>query len=178
MNSSIIPRPVSDDEIARAHRLRSERDHTFYRLDDPDTKWVHELGEIAFNVWVNANTSLSVAWNNSIKSERQASFFVGRYTVNVKTAWRGSVPVLHDGVGVAVKDTERNVDYLFFASYNPYQKVVYLGGGVRATDYGLTRSLAYRHLIAPMDWLQVLAAENNPAAPPKPGGDMVQGLLF
>lgn len=171
---------LSEDLETQAKIIRVERDKRYgniFAIKPTDERWVGDLGEIVFDLYLKSRNIEDYTW---IKEDtaRKPDFIIFGQRIELKTAKRQVIPQPFYEGGVQESHVNESKDYFFFNSYEYLKKVMWLVGGIGFQRFKELSTycpegtevhkgfvirkgaelfnIEFSHLISPDEWLQLL----------------------
>lgn len=128
-----IPVPTTNAQEKRAREMRTSRDRIYRNIfgeSSTDERWVGELGEIVFELWLEARGIRGCQWADDVGAGRPDFVTPNGLRVGVKTVKRKGAPQRGYTAQITARHIDEPVDYFFFMSLEAANRVMWLLGGI------------------------------------------------
>lgn len=126
--------PIAPPLEGVAQEFRKERDAIYgniYEEKDTDSRWVGDLGEWAFNSFLNNAGANESQWLKDLDAAGKADFILpGGFSLGVKTVKRKVSPRPSYTAQITAKHAKEPVNGYFFLCYDFVSRVMWLLGGI------------------------------------------------
>lgn len=149
---------VTDGMIAQAQQIRRERDQLYgnrFPVQASDWRWVGDLGEIVFRLWLDSRGVTGYGWITE-KPAGKADFVVNRHKIDVKTVKRQVRPQPHYTAQAAGEHLD-HVDWVVFMTYHVARADMWLMGAIssgrmrREGEFYAAGDRVHAHFVARAD---------------------------
>ena len=138
MNSEVHPEgwialTITPEHEEQAKLVRAERDRRYpniFHEEDTDKRWVGELGEWAFNSWLNHERIEGFDWIRDNAAGKPDFTLAGGVRVGVKTVKRKAQPRSWYTAQITARHIDEPVEQYFFLSYDFIKRVMWFLGGI------------------------------------------------
>lgn len=166
---------IAPEYEARAKRMRADRDRQYgniYPEAATDERWVGDLGEIAFNSWLNHEGVQGFEWVLDDAAGKPDFVTARKLRIGVKTVKRQVPPRAGYTAQITARHAKEPIDHYFFMTYEIAQRRMWLLGGIEQGSF-LQKSRYY----AAGEWVhadyqirqghEIYNIEINKLVPPK-----------
>lgn len=128
-----IPILLTPEHEEQAKRMRAERDRQYkniYEGSATDERWVGDLGEIAFDLWLKTEGIKDFEWLLDDAAGKPDFVTANNARIGVKTVKRKGPPRDHYTAQITARHAKEPIDYFFFMTYEIADRRMWLLGGI------------------------------------------------
>lgn len=129
---------VSHEHENIARGVRAERDKRYgniFKEATTDERWVGDLGEMVFDVWLKSEGLEGFAWIQDDAAGKADFVLPLNISVGVKTVKRKVAPRIDYTAQITARHAKEPIEQFFFMSYEFSERKMWMLGGIDRTQF-------------------------------------------